>query len=486
MRFYLKHQPNPKIFDQIAEKITEQIRQGVLAPGAKVPSLRRLSKQLGVNSATINRAYWKLENDGLIECRPQSGFYVCLSRPNSKEEPGQNENEPHLTTVKQFNAKTKFFGYVFEGFSDPANLLLSFGSAGLAVLSEKSLQKSLSSALAKAGSKAFNYNWFNDGEPLKRQLARHYLDCGLTVSPKNIIPTSGCSESINVCYRAVTKPGDIVAVESPLLPMLMMVLQNYHAKIVEIPMNPHSGMDLDYLKRALKKYPIKACVSMPNFNNPLGALMPDENKKRLVEMLAEKNATLIEVDIVGDLYLGETRPKPAKAFDKKGNVLLCSSFSKVLSPGIRVGWIMADKDFRTISVSRFIGSASTNLFNEAGIADFMERGEYTRHLRKVRKFLQTNLELISQAVIRHFPEGTQVLRPRGGSVLWVEFPLKVDGFQLHREALAKKIHLFPGQAYCLSPKYKNYMSVSFSHPWSETIDKALKTVGDLAKKQLLQ
>jgi DNA-binding transcriptional MocR family regulator len=373
----LKYQPNPKIFDQIAEKIVEQIRQGVLTPGAKLPSLRRLSRQLGVNQATVNRAYWKLESDGLLECRPQSGFYVREPLSPAQEEGRPEKGEPYVASVKQFTAKMQFFSYVFAGFSNPANLLLSFGSPGLAVLPEKSLRKSLVTAVTQATAKTFDYNWPAGSEPLKRQIARHYLECGLSVPPDKLILTSGASESLNVCFRAVTKPGDIVAVESPLLPMMMMTLQNYHVKIVEIPIKPGQGMDLDYLKKALKKYPVKACISMPNFQNPTGSTMPDENKKRLVEMLAERDVPLIENDIYGDIYFGANRPKPAKAFDKTGNVLLCSSFSKSVAPGIRLGWILGGKYTDRLANARFMGNASTNALLEAGMADFLEQGEFS-------------------------------------------------------------------------------------------------------------
>jgi DNA-binding transcriptional MocR family regulator len=482
----LKYQPNPKIFDQIAEKIVEQIRQGVLTPGAKVPSLRRLSRQLGVNQATVNRAYWKLESDRLLECRPQSGFYVREPLSPAQEEGRPEKGTPYVASVKQFTAKMRFFSYVFAGFSNPANLLLCFGSPGLAVLPDKSFRKSLVTAVTQATAKTFDYNWPAGSEPLKRQIARHYLECGLIVPPDKLILTSGASESLNVCFRAVTRPGDIVAVEAPLLPMMMMTLQNYHVKIVEIPIKPGQGMDLDYLKKALKKYPIKACLSMPNFNHPTGILVSDENKKRLVEMLAEKDAVLIENDTYGELYFGKTRPKPAKAFDKTGHVVLCSSFSKVLSPGIRVGWIIGRKNSNAEALSRFVGSASTNTFMEAAMADFMARGEYARHLRKVRKLLETNWKLYSAAMARYFPEGTLIKKPQGGPIAWVEFPARVDGFQLHREALEKNILIFPGQAYTLTPKFNNFAAIGFAHPWSESMDKVLKTLGDLAKKQLTE
>jgi len=478
--------PAPKLYEQVAEKIKVQIENGVFNPGQKVPSVRVISRQLKVSVFTVIQAYWALENQGYLESLPKSGFYVPSSRQLLPKEPNgdRNANTPKLSSGKSLTAKIQSMGSFIAAMTNPKNLFLSIGYPGLAVLSTKSLRKSMKIGSLKIGDAGFSYNSSLGYLPLRKQLARHYFDRGLNVSPDQIIMTAGGSESLNICYRMAGGPGGIIAVESPMVALLPICLQYHGLKILEIPMSPRDGMNLDVLKKALRRHPVKACVTMPNFHNPTGSIMPDENKKRLLEILAERGVVLIENDVYGDLHFGDNPAKPAKAFDKTGNVVLCSSFSKSIAPGVRVGWILGGNYTERLASARFMGNASTNALMEAGMADFMERGEFKRHMRKVHAFCETNLKIYTQAVLKYFPEGTRVSRPTGGLLFWVEFPEKIDASKVHKEVLANNILILPGHAFSLTPQFKNCVSISFGHKWSEKMEKVLELIGDLAKKQL--
>ncbi|HVM31565.1 MAG TPA: PLP-dependent aminotransferase family protein [bacterium] len=475
-----------KLYRQVAQQILSLIQQGVLPMGKKVPSLRILSRQLGVSLSTVIHAYQILENQNVLKSRPQSGYFVNEKAPLFGREP-EGEAAPgpmQVTSAKSLNAKIQSMDPFISAMTDPKNLFLSIGFPGLSVLSAPSLRRSLKRGAWKAGAEALSYNSSQGSLALRQQLARHYLDRGVGVSPDQIVLTAGGSESLNVCYRLVGGDGGIIAVESPMAALLPICLQYHGFKILEIPMRPGEGMDLEFLKKSLRRYRIKACITMPNFHNPTGISMPDENKRRLVEMLAERDIALIENDVYGDLWFGKQPPKPVKAFDQTGNVILCSSFSKSVAPGLRVGWILGGKFTDKLSQARFMGNASTNPLVEAGMVDFMESGEYARQLRKVRKFCESNLRVYTQAILKYFPEGTRVSRPSGGLLFWVEFPRRVDASKLQKEALAKNVLILPGPFFTLVPKYKNYVSISFGHQWSESIEKTLEWVGHLAKKQL--
>lgn len=478
--------PSPKLYEQVAEKIKVQVERGILGAGQKVPSVRRFSRQLGVSAFTVVQAYWVLENQGVLESRPSSGFYVRPESGPSKAQLDPKFKFPlQLTGPKKLTSSLETFQYMAAAITNPANILLSMGIPGLAVLRRPSLYKALRTGCLKPGPKGLEYNWFLGYEPLRRQLARHYLDCGLEVSPDHIVMTSGAVEGLNIAYRMVTRPGDIVAVESPIL-FSSMCLQHYRVKVLEIPSDPVSGMDLDFLEKALKKFKIRACLAMPNFRNPTGSLMPDERKKRLVEMLAPRGVTLIENDVYGDVHFGKTRPRPAKVFDKTGNVLLVSSFSKSVVPGVRVGWVVAgDRAVETFS-NRWVSTMATNTLMEAAMADFMERGEFRRHIRKLSLHCAESLKCLTQAILKYFPEGTKVGQPKGGVVTWVELPEKVDSLKLHKEALAKNIIVLPGPSFCLTPRYKNCVSIGFGNPWSERLEKAIEALGELAQKQVAE
>jgi DNA-binding transcriptional MocR family regulator len=479
----LDHQTQ-KLYEKAAGQILTQIQQGVLPLGKKIPSIRVFSRQLGVSLSTVIHAYQILESQNVLQSRPQSGYYVNSNAPLSNLEPRKVPIPPNFSKIPIMKLD-RDVPHVIAACTDPENLVFSLSYPGLEVLNHNALKKCLTAGYERQGLWGLRYAFPLGNLALRTQLARHYLECGLTLSPDDFYLTNGCLESFLLCVNAVARAGDIIAMDSPIFGGLLYTIKSMKIKILEIPLDPRQGMDLDYLKKAMRKYRIKAVASVPNFNNPMGCLMPDANKKRLVEMLAEKNIPLIEDDIYGDMYLGETRPKPAKAYDTTGNVLLCSSFSKSLAAGLRVGWVAAGKYQDKVQGYKFMVNVGSNPATEDGLAKFMEDGHFKRHLRKLRKFLAEQLPHFTQAMTKYFPEGTKTSLPAGGSNLWVEFPKKVDSSKLHKEAWTKKIIIWAGPLYSVSPKARHCSIVQFGHRWSERIDQALKTVGDLAKKQMV-
>ncbi len=478
--------PTQKLYEKVAGQILGQIQQGVLPLGKKVPSIRVFSRQLGVSLSTVIHAYQILENQNVLQSRPQSGYYVNAEAPLSDREPRKPPTPPNFSKIAIKKVDEGEVPHVIAAFSDPDNAVLSWGFPSHEILPFNSLKKSLSAGFEKQGSGGQVYNFPPGNLPLRIQIARHYLECGLTLLPDELYLVNGCLDGLFISLSVLVKPGDTVAVESPIFPGILYTINSLKLKAVEIPLDPRQGMDLDVLKRAISRHKIKAVISIPNFNNPMGCLMPDANKKLLVDMLAKKDIPLIENDIYGDLYLGETRPKPAKAFDKTGNVILCSSFSKSLSAALRVGWISGGKYHPQLIAYKFMVNVCGNPATEEGLAKFMEDGLFKRHVRKLRKYLADQLPHYTRAITQYFPEGTKYSRPAGGSNLWIEFPRKVNTFRLHQEAWAQKVILWTGPLFSLSVKVDNCAVISFAHRWSEKRERALKTIGDLAKKQLMR
>lgn len=300
------------------------------------------------------------------------------------------------------------------------------------------------------------------------------------MSPDDIVTTCGTMEALNLCLRAVAKPGDTIAIESPTFYGILQASLGMRA--LEIPTHPRDGIDLDALEQAIKKNKVKACLLIPNFNNPLGCCMPDNNKKQLVEMLGRREIPLIEDDIYGDIYFGAARPKTAKAFDKEGLVLLCSSFSKTIAPGYRVGWTAPGRFKAQVEHLKSMNTIATATLPQMAVARFLESGGYDRHLRKLRKALATQVQRVTLAVRQYFPEGTRITRPTGGFVLWVELPKSVDSLELYRKALEKKISIAPGPIFSAKQKYQNFIRLSCGQAWSDSLEQALKTLGRLAGK----
>jgi len=289
---------------------------------------------------------------------------------------------------------------------------------------------------------------------------------------------------LSLCIKAITKPGDAVALESPTYFALFQVMESNGLKVVEIPTDPVSGIDIDYLAQAIPKFNIKACLVVNNFNNPLGSCMPDERKKYLVEMLAKKEIPLIEDDIYGELYFGKTRPKTCKTFDKKGLVLHCASFSKSLAPGYRIGWTIPGRFKEKVIRLKRMHTVSTNTLTQAAVADFLSKGRFELHLRHLRKALHTQSLRYIQAVCEYFPEDTRITRPQGGFTLWIEMNKKINAYKLHKRALRHNIGIAPGQIFSSQGNFENCFRISYGEPWTPKIEEGLKTLGKLMREMM--
>src|SRR5262249_26721309 len=182
------------------------------------------------------------------------------------------------------------------------------------------------------------------------------------------------------------------------------------------------------------RHPVKAVLLMSNFSNPIGCSMSDKKKESLAELLAEYDIPLIEDDIQGDLFHSGERPKVTKAFDRSGNVLLCSSFSKTIAPGYRIGWIVPGRHKAAVERAKFVSCVSTAVLPQLAIAEFLSNGGFDHHLRKIRRAYAQSVLQMADAVAHYFPEDTKVTRPNGGFVIWVEMPEEIDSLRLYSQA----------------------------------------------------
>jgi DNA-binding transcriptional MocR family regulator len=319
-------------------------------------------------------------------------------------------------------------------------------------------------------------------ESLRRQVARRAIAHGCSFSPNDLTITCGGMEALNVAVRAVARPGDVIAIESPTYFAVLQVIESLGMKAIEIPTHPRRGMDLDALSRAIRKHRVRGCITIPNCHNPLGFILSDDYKKDLVALLTKHDVPLIEDDIYGDVAFSAERPKTAKSFDTAGIVLLCSSFSKVLAPGFRIGWIEAGRFRDAVKRLKFINTIAAPSLPQLAIAEFIQSGGYDRYLRGFRETLQRQGQLYSQAAARYFPEGTKISRPAGGFVLWLELPKDVDAMKLYRLAALQHIKVLPGVIFSASGQFKNYIRMSYGFPLDDTIDSALCTLGKLCGK----
>lgn len=464
------------LYEQVAHQIKGLIEQGTLRPGERIPSVRRFSAQNGVSISTVMQAYALLEDHGVIEARPQSGYYVRLRARELPPEPAISH--PPLAAAR-VNVPDLVIR-IHEAIENPD--IVPFGAAcpSLDLLPSRKLNRTLGAILRRTNYAGVTYQSALGNPQLRHQISRRALDWGHHIAENDIITTFGCTEALNLCLRAVAGPGDTIAVESPTYFGILQIIESLKMKALEIATDPKTGVSLEALETAIKKRMVKACLLMPNFQNPLGCCMPEENKKELLRILARYEIPMIEDDIYGDLYHGADRPQPAKTFDKNGLVLLCSSFSKTLSAGYRIGWTAPGRFKTPVERLKVTNTMATAPLLELAIAEMLRNGGYEHYLRRIRKAYALQVQLTTHAIGKYFPEGTKVTRPLGGFLLWVELPKSVNALALYRKALAEKISIAPGPLFSAKQRYPNFIRLSCGHPWSAELEQALATLGKLA------
>lgn len=466
-----------KRYERFADDIAELIRSGVLGPGQRVPSVRYASQTHGVSPSTVFQAYYLLERRGLIRARPRSGYFVNAHAPRQFCEPQALEPVSESTDV---DVSALVFS-ILDSIKDPNTV--PFGSAfpSPELFPLQRLSRSLASA-SRAMDPRMVVTDLSPGNPqLRRQIALRYMVGGLMLPMEELLITNGALEALNLCLQAVTEPGDLVAIEAPAFYACLQVLERLKLKAVEIPVHPREGMDLSVLAQTLEKHPVKAVWCMTNFQNPVGASMPEAKKQALVELLARHQVPLIEDDVYAELYYAQQAPKPAKAFDTQGLVMHCGSFAKSLAPGYRIGWVAAGRFAQKIERLKLMTSLCASMPAQAAIADYLQHGGYDRHLRKLRYALEGQQANMLAAISRHFPAQTRVSQPSGGYFLWLELPEQMDALKLFHMALAQGISIAPGPIFSPTRRFGNCIRLNYGSPWHDGAEKAMETLGRIIR-----
>lgn len=463
------------LYESLANEIEGLIKTNVIRPGERLPSVRKLATQHQISISTVTQAMRLLQDRGLVEVRPQAGYYVRpRPRPLVNEHAESGFRTPTYVDVSQ--------GITSVLKENCVNNVIQFASAWLPddLMPTKRLQ-SVVGSVARMRHSIFNSpGFFNLNEPgFVRQIVRRAADWG-TIDPSEIIVTSSGTEALSLCLRVLAKEGDTIAIESPCHFLMLQLIQTLGMKALEIPTHSKTGISLDALELALSGNMVKACMFMPNASNPLGCIMPDANKKRLAELLAQHQIPLIENDLYGDLCFSTERPVPVKAFDTTGNVLLVSSFSKVVSSALSAGYIMAGKSAHQMIYLKALSSGPASHFNQAVLAEMLSGVQYHNHLRMVRRTMAQRVAQVSDAIADSFPSTCSISEPQGGFVIWVQLPRETSANKLHQRALQNGIAFMPGEVFSPTGKFGNFIRINCGNPWDSRVENALQRLGALA------
>jgi DNA-binding transcriptional MocR family regulator len=463
---------------QIAEDIEKLIHGEVLKIGERLPSVRVLSEEKGISMGTAFQAYYLLEGKGLIEARPKSGYFVRFNNKRFPGIPSMSENEPQVQNV----SIEEMIAQVYQNIASKDVINFSIAVPSIDLLPAAKLNKSVIHALRSSADHCLKYEETQGNIELRKQIAKLSFSWGGKCSPADVVITSGCMDALALCLKAVTKPGDAVAIETPTYFGILQLMESLSLKAVEIQVDSETGVDLEQVETCIKKFQVKACLFTPSFNNPIGSCMPDENKKKLVQIITKYKVPLIEDDIYGELYFGKSRPKTCKTYDTEGWVLYCSSISKSLAPGYRIGWCIPGRFIDKVKHLKMTYSISSPAITQSAIAHFLSIGRYEYHLKNLRKALHTQCLRYMQGIIEYFPDDIKISRPAGGFIFWIELNKKINSFQLFRQAMKYNISITPGQIFSLNGSYSNYIRISFGNRYDNNSEYGLKIVGQLIKK----
>lgn len=465
-----------KKFELLADELEGRIRKGLLAPGERITSVREMAQRKGLSINTVIQAYERLELKGLLTSKPQSGFYV-LGCPKDKEvkvlaKTAAIPVDIHIPDL---------LGLLIDTSKDES--LVQFGAAYLALTLYPTAQinQLCRQVLRESPETVSSYELSPGSFEYRRQISRQFARMGCNVSPQEILATNGAADAVSLALRATCKPGDTVVTESPLFFGTLQSMEGLGLRVIEIPSHPNSGIDLDQLERALRMHQVSAAVLMPNFSNPLGSAMCDADKQALVSILNRYNVPAIEDEIYGELYFHGERPKPLKFFDETESVITCSSFSKTVSPGLRIGWIAPGKYYQEIRRLQLSTTMAAGTLSQKVMARYLASKQYEKNLKRLRLHCSIHVHKMAQAVLRHFPEGTRISLPQGGFVLWVELAKAKDTVELYRQASAKNITFSPGVLFSAIGQYRNFLRLNCGIEWSSKVEESLKTLGNLAK-----
>ncbi|WP_317932226.1 PLP-dependent aminotransferase family protein [Halioxenophilus sp. WMMB6] len=461
------------LYETVAEALAEQIHGGCFRPGEKIPGTRLLADTFGVSINTILQAQKLLENWNLIEAVPRSGFYVKASSPPVLAQAlshSQTLMKPALVRHQRLALE------LIQASGMPALQQLGTALPHESFLPLVALER-IAARVARSGEHGFASYEVPPGLPsLREALAQRMVGLGCRVAADDILITNGCHEALSLALRCVTAADDVVLVESPTYYGLFQVLDALGLRALTIPCHPHTGISLKEIRKACEQWPVKACILLSSFGAPLVSCPQDEHKQALLQLLAEFSVPLVEDDIFGDLSFDGKRPPPYKKFDDRGEVLYCSSFSKSVAPGLRVGWLAAGRYVEKANYLKFAQNIATPKLTQMVLAEYLRHGSVDKQIRKVRRIYAANIAQVIELIERLFPAGTQTSQPQGGFILWVKLPEHFDTAQLFQQALIKNIFIAPGKLFSSDRRFRSFLRINCAQPWVTVLQPALTTL----------
>ncbi len=467
---------NEILYEVISKEIKQLIESSAYIYGEKLPSIRRLSLEKNVSVATIQKALELLEGENIVRAVPRSGYFI--TKPAEPTKIIENYQIPLLPKTVEIQERAS---NVFQQCESKDVLDLGTGYPSSEYFPTETLKRLYKKMLNNDFEKTLAIHFTPQDSSLRRILADHLNKMACNVSSESMIITNGCFEALTFCLRAVAYPGDCIAVESPGFVGLFELIESLGLKAIEIPCTDSEGMSLEALELCLQQWQVSAVLVTPTHSNPTGSVMPEKNRQKLVQRLAEESIPLIEDDVFSDFSFSGSKLKPCKAFDKKGLVLYCSSSSKTIAPGLRVGWIATGAFYKEIAYFKRFTNVNVSSISQRVVAEFLNSGAYNRHVLKLAQVFNYRVNEIRSAVHKFFPKNTMITKPKGGYFLWIELPNEIDSIAFFNYAIENGVGFAPGEIFSNSGKYNNFIRINCAHSSNYDVSTTYRLLGKIAK-----
>lgn len=487
MRIPLDQQSATPLYQQIENYLRANILSGKLAPQTRLPATRQLAHALGVSRITVNNAYATLESEGLLYSHEGSGTYVLDHAPLLPQTPDKaNASWPLWQQAIESSADSAAEAplaapqrkvqhpkpIAFTGVGDPREFPI------------KEFAKTMQDVLRRDGTAALEYGEFNQGyAPLRATLTHVLASQGIKAHPNQILITTGSQQALALVCQVLLKAGDVVLVESPTYNYALELFRTLGLKIVGIPLD-EQGMQTEQLEPLLQLHHPQLIYTIPNFQNPSGACLSGARRRQLVALASRYNVPLLEDDFVGDLrYDGRAQPA-LKALDLNAGVIYTGTFSKMLMPGLRVGFLLAEGPvFDQLVGCKRVNDLTTSPLMQRTLEAYVNVGQYQAHLRRSCRLYRKRRDAIVAAVKRYLPAETQFNTPQGGLFLWLRLPENHSSLALLPLALAEGVEFAPGSRFFSNPiDGEPYLRLNFATQTPEDIEEGIRRLGHVIEQ----
>jgi GntR family transcriptional regulator/MocR family aminotransferase len=494
MEIPLDHDGAVPLYQQIQQHITRLILDGTLVPHTRLPATRQMAADLGVNRITVSAAYAGLEAAGLVYGQAGRGTFVSESANQELADeprveshalrPGKQALWQESLAAHPLPAADVQWRPLLQRAQEPGIISFAGGAPDVGTFPITDFRSAMQAVFKRDGQGAMNYGEVQGYAPLREAICDFLREQGIAATPNEILITSGSQQALSLAAMALLQPGDCVAVESPTYTNVIQLLQWLRVRVLGIPLDDE-GMRVDLLERLVKSQPVQLVYTIPTFHNPTGTTMSGKRRRALLALAQRYSLPILEDDYIGGLrYEGAYEPS-LKAMDREGNIIHISTYSKMLMPGPRIGFVLTQDPLleRLVMLKHQIDIGASDLIQRT-LEAYIGEGRWRAHTRRVSRIYRQRRDAMVAAMEEFFPPQAQWTTPKGGFFIWVRLPEEVSIHDLYLSALEHGVAFAPGPMFFPGEPLYPAFRLSFSQRTEEQIHEGIRRLGEVLRETL--